>query len=92
MWIINYNLNYIVNVEKTFRKLFNNLYGNTKISKDEILKLSPVGSKPEILYGNPKVHKPVVDNMPKFRPILSVLTLLDIILQNSWYLFRTFNS
>ena len=92
MWITNYNLNYIVNVEKTFRKLFNNLYGNTKISKDEILKLSPVGSKPEILYGNPKVHKPVVDNMPKFRPILSVLTLLDIILQNSWYLFRTFNS
>ena len=53
------------------------------ISKDELLKVCEVGSKPGILYGNPKVHKPVVDNMPKFRPILSVLTLLDIILQNS---------
>ena len=33
----------------------------------------PVGSRPGILYGNPKVHKPVVDNMPKLRPILSTI-------------------
>ena len=31
----------------------------------------PVGSRPGILYSNPKAHKPVVDNVPKFRPILS---------------------
>ena len=49
-------INYIVNVEKKFRKLFNNLYDNNKISKDELL----------------KVHKQV-DNMPKFRPILSAV-------------------
>ena len=66
-------INYIVNVEKKFRKLFNNLYDNNKISKDELLKICPVGSRPGILYGNPKVHKPVVDNMPKFRPILSAI-------------------
>ena len=31
----------------------------------------PHGSRPGILYGNPKVHKPVIDNCPEFRPILS---------------------
>ena len=33
----------------------------------------PVGSRSGILYGNPKAHKPVADNMPKFRPILSAI-------------------
>ena len=66
-------INYIVNVEKKFRKFFNNLYDNNKISKDELLKICPVDCRPGILYGNPKVHKPVVDNMPKFRPILSAI-------------------
>ena len=66
-------INYIVNAEKKFRKLFNNLYDNNKISKDEFLKICPVCCRPGILYGNPKVHKPVVDNMPKFKPILSAI-------------------
>ena len=59
-------INCIVNVQKKFRKLFNNLHDNNKISKDELLKICPVGSRPGILCGNPKVHKPVFDNMPKF--------------------------
>ena len=66
-------INYIVNVEKKFRKLFNNLYDNNKISKDELLKICPVGFRPGILYGNPKFHKPVVENMPKLRPSLSAI-------------------
>ena len=66
-------MNYIVNAEKKFRNLFNNLYDNNKISKDELLKICPVGSRPGILYESPKVHKPVVDNMPKFKPILSAI-------------------
>ena len=75
-------INYIVNVDKKFRKLFNNLHDSNKMVKDEFLKICPVGSRPGILYGNPKVYKPVVDNMPKFRPILSAVNILDIILQN----------
>ena len=31
----------------------------------------PVGTTPGIFYGNSKVHKTVVNNTPKFRPILS---------------------
>ena len=75
-------INYIVNVDKKFRKLFNNLHDSNKMGKDEFLKICPVGSRPGILYGNPKVYKPVVDNMPKFRPILSAVNILDITLQN----------
>ena len=80
-------INYIVNVEKKSRKLLNNLFDNDKISKDEFLKICPVGSRPGILYSNPNVHKPVFDNMPKYRPILSAITLLDKIMQNVRYLF-----
>ena len=44
---------YFVNVEKKFRKLFNNLYVNNKISKDKLLKICPAGSRLGILYCNP---------------------------------------
>ena len=66
-------INYIVNVEKKFRQLFKELYDNDKINKEEFDRICPIGSKPGILYGNPKVHKPVVNNLPKFRPILSAI-------------------
>ena len=36
-------------------------------------KIYPRGSRPGILYGSPKVHKPVINNCPKFRPILSTI-------------------
>ena len=66
-------LNYIINVEKKFKQLFKDLLDNDKISKDEYDKICPKGSRPGILYGNPKIHKPVVNNLPKFRPILSAI-------------------
>ena len=75
-------INYIVNVEKKFRKLFNSLYDNNKTSKDELLKICPVGSRPGILYGNPTVHKLVVDNSLNLDQFFLLLKLLDIILQN----------
>ena len=64
-------LNYIINIEKKFRRLFKDLLDKDKISKDEYEKICPKGSRPGILYSNPKTHKPVVDNLPKFRPILA---------------------
>ena len=66
-------LNYIINLEKKFKQLFKDLLDNDKISKDEYDKICPKGSRPVILYGNPKIHQPVVDNLPKFRPILSAI-------------------
>ena len=58
--------NYIINVEKTLKQLFKDLLDNDKISKDEFDKVWPKGSRPGILYGNPKIHKPVVNNLSKF--------------------------
>ena len=66
-------LNYIINVEKKFKQLFKDLLDNDQISKDEYDKTCPKGSRPGILYGNPKIHKPAVDDLPKFRPILSAI-------------------
>ena len=66
-------LNYIINVEKKIKKLFRDLLDNDKISKDEYDKICPKGSRPGILYGNPKIHKPAVDNLLKFWPILPVI-------------------
>ena len=68
-------LNYIINVEKKFKQLFKDLLDDDKISKDEYDKICPKVSRPGIRYGNPKIHKPVVDNLPKFRPILTAINI-----------------
>ena len=44
-----------------------------KISEKEYELIYPRDSKPGILYGSPKVHKAVINNCPKFRPILSTI-------------------
>ena len=44
-----------------------------KISEKEFDSICSVGTTPEILYGNPKVHQTVINNTPKFRPILSAI-------------------
>ena len=44
-----------------------------KISEEEYELIYPRGSRPGILYGSPKVHKPAINNCPKFRPILSTI-------------------
>ena len=44
-----------------------------KFQKKNLIVFCPVGTMPGILYGNPKVHKMVVNNTPKFRPILSAI-------------------
>ena len=44
-----------------------------KISEKEFDSICSVETTPEILYGNPKVHQTVINNTPKFRPILSAV-------------------
>ena len=56
-------------------QLFKDLLDNDKVSKDEHDKICPKRPRPGILYGNPKIHKPVADNLPKFRPILSAINM-----------------
>ena len=66
-------LNYIINLENKLKDRFKVLKHEEKISEKEFCNMCPVGTTPNILYGNPKVHKTVVNNTPKFRPILSAI-------------------
>ena len=43
------------------------------ISEETYNKLRPVGSKSETLYGSAKVHKPLINGLTPFRPILAVI-------------------
>ena len=44
------------------------------LGEEEVYKnLYPQGSQPGVLYGFSKIHKPLVNNIPKLRPILSAL-------------------
>ena len=49
------------------------MYEKGCFTKSEFLKICPTGSKPGVLHGQAKVHKPVEDNFPSFRPILSAI-------------------
>ena len=49
------------------------LRNEEEISEKKLDSICSVGVMPRILYGNPKVHKTVVNNTAKMRPILSVI-------------------
>ena len=66
-------LSYIVNLEIKLKEHFKTLENNNKISEDKFKSICPIGTHPGILYGNPKVHEIVIDNIPKFRSIVSVI-------------------
>ena len=66
-------LNYIVNLEIELKENFRTSENNKKISEDEYKSICSIGTHPGILYGLPKVHKILIANIPKFRPILSAI-------------------
>ena len=59
-------LNYIVNVEKKLKEHFETLERDNKVSEDEFKSICPIGTHPGILYGQPKVRKTVINNIPQF--------------------------
>ena len=64
-------LNHIVNMENRITEVLKKLKENQQISEKKYKDLHPVGSRPNILYGRAKIHKPVEDGFPPFRAILS---------------------
>ena len=64
-------LNHIVNMENRIVSVLKKLKDNNQISDKKCQELHPVGSRPGILYGLAKIHKPIEDGVPPFRPILS---------------------
>ena len=55
--------------EDKVRKLLNELKNEELISEQQHDEITPIGSRPGVLYGLPKVHKP---NFP-LRPIISAI-------------------
>ena len=49
------------------------LQNKNAISEETYNKVRPVGSKLGTLYGSAKVHKPLKNELPPFRPILLVI-------------------
>ena len=67
------DLNHLLDMEKKVRLLLNEMREDDKITQFEYNSLLPIGSRPGILYGLPKVHKKTVNGIPPFRPILSAI-------------------
>ena len=64
-------LNHIVNMENRITEVLKKLKEKQQICEKKYKDLHPVGSRPGILYGRTKIHKPIKDGVPPFRPILS---------------------
>ena len=52
-------------------EVLRNLLKKKSISEHDKKTLSPDGPNPARLYGSPKIHKPLVNGLPKYRPIIS---------------------
>ena len=68
--------------EKKFIDLIKRLENKGKISEKEYELIYPRGSRPGILYGSPKFHKPVINNCPKLHLVLSTIGTLTYKLAN----------
>lgn len=64
-------LNYVIKTENDIKKLLKHLLAKNKLTQKQYDSIVPTGSRLGILYGLPKIHKPTINNCPKFRPILS---------------------
>ena len=66
-------LNFLLKSEKKLIDLIKRLENEGKVSEKEYELFYPMGFRPGILYGSPKVLKPVINNWPIFDPILSTI-------------------
>ena len=64
------DLSYIINSEKRVTDLLKKLKNKNAISDETYNNLRPAGSKLGTLYVSAKVHKPLINGLPPFRPIL----------------------
>ena len=64
---------FMVKQEQNILDTLNDLLKQGFITNETYENVKPHGTKPGILYGLSKVHKPLVDNLPKLRPIISAI-------------------
>ena len=66
-------LNHIVHMVNRITDVLKKLKKKKIISEKKYEDIYPVGSNPGILYSRVKIHKPINDGVPSFRPILSAI-------------------
>ena len=70
----NKQLNFLLNSEKKLKDIIQPLYQKEWLPKKDLPnRIYPTESRPGVLYGSTKIHKPIIDNCPSFRPIISAI-------------------
>ena len=67
----NKQLTILINSVKKVKDIIKPLYQKECLTKKKYDSTYTTGSRPGIPYGCAKVHKPIIDNCPSFRAILS---------------------
>ena len=67
------HLNFVINSQDKIKNILKSIHDKERVSDMLYKKISPVGCCPGILYGQARVHKPVINNCPSFRPNLTLL-------------------
>ena len=67
------HLNFVINSKDKIKNILKSLHGKQSLTDMLYKKISHVGCRPRILYGQAKVHKPVINNCLSFRPILGAI-------------------
>ena len=65
--------NFLINQELRISRTLKEIRDRGAMTDKLYQRLNPTGTQPSVLYGLAKVHKPLVDNIPKLRPILSAI-------------------
>ena len=63
-------MNFVINSLDKITNTLKNIHDKETLTDMLYKKISSVGCRPGILYGQAKVHKPVINNCPSFIPIL----------------------
>ena len=66
-------MNFIINSQKKIKNILKSLHKKESLTDMLYKKILPVEYCPGILYGQAKVHKPVIKNCLSFRSILDVI-------------------
>ena len=66
-------LNHLVHMKNRVTDVLKNVKEKRQISNEQYKYLSLLVSRPQIMYGLAKLHKPLTYDLPPFRPILHVI-------------------
>ena len=69
------HFNFVINSQDKIKNIFKSLHDKENLTAMLYKKISILGCRPGILYGQAKVHKPVISNCSSFRPILDAIKL-----------------